>query len=258
MKINDVVSLFEKSYSEHIYNVYIPSLKKEFAFKGTNVGLRKSIAKSIISLNDTDYQITKLGLIKTLCIDNSFSIDSITEIDFISILAQIRNNNVSEPLSLSIKCSKCSGNFNYDLNFNNIIENCNKYVFNNITKIYNKDIKIEFDIKSPKIIDIIKLKKYTDDNNIVSANYDLLKYFLYINDIKINDECVENFSKLDITDKLKLFDNIPDDIIYDNKESLVNTIKDNFSDINNIYDSITCPLCKKNMERVITHDTFFI
>jgi len=263
MKVSDVSNLFESNYLQHIYKVYIPSLKKEYSFKGTNVGIRKTIAKSIMSLDDSDYQITKLGLIQSLCLDKTLDINNINEIDFTSILAQIRNNNISEPLTISFKCRHCKKEINYTINFDQIIEKCKLINMdtNSHTIKFNDKINIEFKLRYPSIIEILKVKKYATDNNLTKEDIELLQHYLYINDIIINGEIVEDFKNLNIEDKIKFFDTLPDDIFYDKNNSItrhINKLYTKENNVDSVFEPITCNYCNKIMDGVITNDTFFI
>ena len=263
MKVNDVKQLLEESNGKNLIEITIPSLKSVYHFKPITIGMRKTLSKFAISSeeNNTDFQIAKLGLIKSLCVEN-INENNITEIDFICILASLRAANIMDNLNIKIHCNSCETEFNHGLNFNTIIDNCISYQDTKQDFIFKiEDSQYKFILSEPSVIDEITLDKYIDqleiDNKEVVRS--LNKAYLYIKSIYKDDELVDDYMDMNILERIQFLDNSFDDEVFFGENGLLNTIQTNFDRkrIIDLYGDIICPGCNKNLGGVINSDNFF-
>lgn len=282
LDVNAAVELLEKSFGESIDDIYIPSLKKEIGFKPLTVGMQKSISKMSVGFDfDLDYQLLKLSILKTLCVDD-IDFENLTEIDFITMLAQLRQNNFTEPLSLIFTCinKNCQKQYNVNINIDKIISNCKDFKFKTETitkKIKSKGetIEFKFELSESTIMSNLEYLNYSkmiadNDNQIGDINNSKLLAYpikfiknIYINGqqitMEINNE-VKIFKDLPMIDKIKFIDNLPPTVYSEGKKSVLQQVlvKYPHQRLMNIFDNVVCPHCKNEREGVITNDSFFI
>lgn len=266
--VNSLKAMLEKSNASNIYEVYVPSMKKNLNFKSMTAGMRKTLAKYALSdskSNFSDFQLAKLSLIKTLCID-PINEKKITEIDFISLLSDIRRNNMLEDFKLNITCGECKKQFTYVLDFDKIMENCKnlgeiKEEFEIFDKKLNK--KIRFCISDPYVIDLISLALYLEDIGAQGKDVDSEKLLIYplvsIRHVFIEGEPVIGFEELDFAERLKVLEMFDDPIMY-GPGSLTEAILEKFmvfEKINTVFDKVCCMSCGKELKGILSSDDFF-
>lgn len=263
MKVNDVKKLLDESNSMNLISILIPSLKKEFKFKPITIGMRKTLSKFAISAesNIADFQIAKLGLIKSLCIEN-INENLLTEVDFICILASLRDANIMDDLKVKIHCNSCGNEFNHTINFNTIIDNCNNYKFLFHQFCFNtNNINYKFVLSNPSTIDEITLDKYieqlnVDNKEIIRA---LNKSYLYIKEIYRETELIEDYMDMNILQRIQFLDESFDDEVFFGENGLLNTTQNIFNreKIVQLYGNVICPGCNKDLGGIIDSDNFF-
>lgn len=263
------MSMLEKSNASNVYEVYVPSMKRNFNFKSMTAGMRKTLAKYALSdskTNFSDFQLAKLSLIKTLCIE-PIDEKKISEIDFISILSEIRRNNMLEEFKLNITCGECKKSFSYTLNFDKIIENCKaigqlREEFEIFDKKLNK--KVRFLIGDPFVIDLISLALYLEEIESQGKDVDSEKLLIYplisVKNLFVEGEPVVGYEELDFGKKLKLLEGFDDPIMY-GPGSLTETILEKFmifDKINTVFEKVNCLHCNAELKGIMSSDDFFI
>lgn len=269
MKIDDVRKMIEESLGQNLVRIEVPSTKKQHLFKPMTVGMKKSVAK--FSLADQseestiEFQIAKLALIKTLCPE--IDLAELTDIDFISLLCNIRLNNSVDPLELIVKCSndECKNRFEHTFNFEQVIENCNKFNF----QVKTRDVKIDdkttltLTISNPKIQDILELEKHlleTEDLDKRMQERIVTSPYLHIVGLAVNGEAVEDFKEKGLMERISVLDELHCSKLLDgNETSVFSEIMKTFDsdEYSKIFGKLTCPKCNQEMEGVFTTDSFF-
>ena len=272
MKIEDAVKMLQESNGSHVYEIHIPSAGKKVKFKPITTGQQKSLAKFSLDAHsfNLNYEILKLGLFDELKIDkDQISSDKLKEIDLIAFLAGLRMYNIIDVMQITAFCFECQDKFIVDINLNNIIDRCSKYEFDEY-KYSNSVDEIEYEIvvAEPSYKNIIELEEYvklmseklkmTPEDRIELRAF--TKPAIYLSEVKINGALIDNFKHSDFTEKLKLYNSLPPKITFIEKDSILNLIIDKFDLEANekMLGNVTCPKCKKELEGVITNDSFFI
>lgn len=281
LDINAVMNMLEESSGESISEVYIPSLEKEVGFKPLTVGMQKSISKMSLDFEmDIDYQFLKMSILQTLCVDDKIDFKTLTEVDFIAMLAQLRVNNFTEPVKLIVNCNKCSKKFNMEVNMEQIIESCKKFENKSLevekkTTIKDKEMIFKFELAESTIISNLEYMKYLevinkDDNKVVDINNSrVLAYPLkFIKNVYINNQQVVKkegedtliFNQLPMAEKIDFIDNLPPKLYSEKDDGVLQTTLNEFPHqrLLNLFPKVKCPYCKKKMEGVLTNDSFFI
>jgi len=283
LDINTAMEMLETSFGESMSKIYIPSIKQSVEFKPLTVGMQKSISKMSLDFDDdVEYQILKISILKTLCLDKELDIEKLTEVDFTSMLAQLRLNNFTEPLKLIIPCinPKCQKSFNLNINIDDIQDRCTKFEFQTkdierTLKINNENMKFKFEITESSIMSNIEYQQYitflsNDENSVIDINNArVLSYPLkFIKNIYINgqqitqqiDNEIVGFSQFPMSDKIKVIDNLPPKVYSEGKNSVLYKVLDLFpyTRLLKLFPEIKCPYCKQPVEGVVTNDSFFI
>lgn len=263
MKISDVKKLLDESNGKNLIKINIPSLKKEYSFKPITIGMRKTLSKYSITSeeNPIDFQIAKLGLIKSLCVED-INENYITEVDFICILASLRAANIMDNLAIKLHCNNCSNEFQHNINFDTIINNCNNYKF----KTEEFSFKIEnniykFILSEPSVIDILTLDKYIEDQ--IKSNINIVRAlntpYLFIKQIYKDNEIIEDYLEKSILERIQFIDDSFDDEILFGEKGLLEVVQEKFKvkEIIDIYDKVICPGCNSDLGGVVNSDSFF-
>lgn len=276
--VKQVVAMLEKSAGENIISIYIPSLKASVMFRPLTVGMQKTLSKTSMDLDyDVKYQYLKMSVIKSCCLDNMLDIENLTEVDFICILANFRKANFLEPLKLNLTCkqNECNEKLSFNLNFDQIVENCNKFEFKTIEleNPINATTKIKYILAEPTITDHLdylqNLQVIGEDKELSQSidinNMQILTYPVqFIKRVFINDQEVttkdQSFSKMPFTERLQFIDKLPINSFYDGPNNIAEKIIETFDPmrISKLFPIITCPKCKDIKESVVTQDSFFI
>ena len=272
MNLDDAINLVSESNGSHVYEVFIPSLKKELTFKPITTGQQKTLSKFSMDAKEFNfkYELLKLSLFDNLLVgEDGLSSSCLTEIDLISLLAGLRLNNMSDPLEIEMYCGSCTHKFNYAIDFEKIIETCKKYEFPLFDFSFDaNDIHYDLVIADPTYKNLIELDEYIrqmaiemkmDEEDITDFRA-FNKPATFIKTVSINGNIVEGFSDAGFIDKLKFYNMLPPKITFGGKKSILNLILDEFdlSASDNMMGKINCPNCKHEMEDVLTNDNFFI
>jgi len=273
MKISDAMKVLRKSDSENIFNLYVVTEKKMYPFKNMTVGQRKSISKVAIDTNDTtfdiDFHLMYLGVLQELCIDDTFNVSNLTDVDFIVLVADLRRNIIMDDLTITSTCPKCNAKTNFRLEFNKIVESGKNYEpvhFEMVKMINGKSVK--FLIDDPLITTYLsylnyiqvhktspKLAELVDIGKLKVMNYPLQ----FLRDIMIDDEKVSDFNEMNFAKKVKFIDDTFDSEIMYGKDGVFTKIYNDVPDnrVSKLYPLIKCSKCPYERESVVTFDNFF-
>ena len=283
LDINAAVELLEKGMGESIDPIYIPSLKKEIGFKPLSVGMQKSISKMSVGVDfDLDYQLLKLSILKTLSTED-LDFGNLTEIDFIAILAQLRQNNFTEPLTLVLNCLNinCKKQYNFKIDLDKIVESCKEFDFKtNVikkkVKVNDEEIEFKFELAESTVMSNLEYLNYS---RIISENKEnqfgdvnnskLLAYPIkFIKNIYIGGQQITQtvdgetkiFSELPMYEKIRFIDSLPPKVYSEGKKSVLSQVLEKYphSRLTSLFQDAKCPYCKTKREGVVTNDSFFI
>lgn len=263
MKVDDVVKALEDLSGKNLLVVKTPGLGRTYSFRPMTVGLRKSMSKFAIgdASGGVDFQIAKMGLLKTLCTDD-FKEDEVSETDFIYLLAELRRHNFSDKLVVNIRCGKCKERFNHTLDFDRIVRKCAEYKFST-SEFDIKDrmgISYNFLLGEPSMMDLITYRKFTVDEDSTAAALTLP--YLYIRNVAVNSSVVEDYASRDLVERMRFIESLPSEVLYNEERNLIDhiiTVFGNRSDkVNDVYGQLACPKCGADLGGVVNTDSFFI
>ena len=281
---NSAMQMLENSFGENVTIFSIPSTNQQVSFKPLTVGMQKSISKMSLDYEtDLDYQMLKLSVLKTLCLDDQINFDQLTEVDFIALLAQLRLNNFTEKLQLTIPCNnpKCNERFNHTVNIENILKKCEQYKFEsyqvvNKHKVKDKEIEFKFILEESTIgrnIEYIQYIQYLNENRsqvIDINNTKLITYPIkFIKDVFIDGQQITKiydneqpvgFDRFSIGDKLEFIDQLPPPMYSEGNKNVLGQVLKHFphTRLTDLFGTVKCPKCKQVREGVLTNDSFFI
>ena len=275
MNLDAARELLKKTNGIGTYEVFIPTLKKTIPFLQMTTGQRKTISKLAIEygIDMLEYQFIKLGVIAELCLDKTINVETLSDIDFLSILSSIRKNNVLTPLELSFKCEKCQKDNKFTVDFSSIEDKCKSFETKNILiSTISNGIKVSMILSDPSILSVLSynqfliklldLKKDTETLETDLNHHQLLNYPIqFIKDILINDEIIDDFKTMNFFEKVKFLDeSIPSDLIFNEKDGLVVTAYGNFKEnrLDSVFQEVKCEQCGDIKEGAISLDSFFI
>ena len=270
MKIEQVMSLLEKSVPDYLYKVIVPSTGKEYTLKPMTVGMRKSISK--FALMDSresamNFQFAKLGLIRVLS-DGTITEKMVTEVDFVYLLCKIRQHNISERLMVTATCPHCKKSFDYSIDFDAIEKKLRSYVFTqeSVDASVSDALKIKLVLHDPRMSDILDMRYALEQDSEKTeeekdALYNLMHQYLYVKEIYVNDELLEDFSDKSIIDRTMFLEDLPGKSVYKESSGLFNTVIEKFKANNRTLSPlqmIKCAHCDADIEGGLDTDDFFI
>lgn len=269
MNLSEATAIMNSSSGNVSYDIYVPSLSKEVSFKQITTGQQASLAKFSISYSEYDsyeFGVSVLALISSLCLDDSLDVKLLSKADVTCILAAIRLNNILTPLVLNISCPKCENTVAYTVDLDNVIATVTKNVQNNISESID-DIK--FILGEPSYIQGLEFNEYI--NIVIKTGYELsdaeaedrrllLLPSIYIKQVFIGDEEVNDFVSETVINKIKFYESLPAATGLSRKDgtALLETIENNFIDVYDNLGECTCNECKLLITDVVTNDSFFI
>lgn len=295
MKIKDAVKILSEPTGQHLEQIYVPSLGRNVLFKPLTTADVKTLTRMSIT-DDFDINIEglKLGLFDKLCTEDlsntevktedgkilypAVSSSTITQIDYLSFLIGIRQMLKNE-VTYSFTCKKenCNTKFNHiiklDEEFADTI-----YDFKRQTEFFEKvDEKTnkiwKFELTNFSMSDYIyfryfmeKLREKDENSPDVTFEMKFVRPILYIKNIWIDDEIIEDWQSLLFPDKLSFWNKIPPDLtintIGTNNDTLYDFIRTTFAEekledkINNLI--VTCPNCGTKYGGIFSFENFFI
>ena len=295
MKIADAVKILNEPTGSHIDNIYIPSVGREVMFKPLTTADVKTLTRmNFLATFDLNIEGLKLGLFDKLCAEDlsdtaekdetgeiihpAISAKTITQIDYLAFLIGIRKMLHNE-ITYTFTCSQqhCHQKFDYTLNletnFNDIItEFKRQHIFFEVIDERTSNIW-KFELSNFTMSEYLyfryfieRLRSADSKSPDVEFNSKFVKPILYIKNIWINNELVEDWPALALPEKLSFFNQIPPDItintLNENSVTLYTTIRNTFIEeklsdkIINL--SVTCPKCQQTYGGVFDFDSFFM
>jgi hypothetical protein len=270
MNIEAVGKLIEENKGLNLFKTYIPTLEKEFSFKQMMVGQLKSFSKLSISEDDMlEYGISQLGVLRETCTEE-LNTQKLADIDFLSLLISFRINNITEPITLQMKC-KCGSEFKYIVPLTKIEEQLKKISI--ADKVFEKEvnnIKYKFVVNHPLYINAILYEQLINDikedeeiSDLVTEKEKLILFPIpYIKEIYINDELIDDYSEMSFEQKVEsnFFNKLPGKL-FEDKNNLITFIMENINKakFDALSQKVACPKCKDITEEgVVDYQSFFI
>jgi len=262
----------------------MPSIKRDVPFKPLTTADVKTLSRiGIFNEFDLNNELLKLSLFDKLVIESKetcgLDADSLTQVDFLSFLIGIRKLMNNE-LSFSFTCKKCEKKFDHTIDLETEFSS---YIFNFerkntvFEKMDNAGNIWKFELTDYTMKDYLYYRYYIDRlKDIDSNNPDILneasfiRPVLYIKKIYRNDEEIEDWPEQLISNKIRLLNMLPNEVMLDPKTNkkfdpnscLSNHIIDSFdeekmfSDIEKM--SVKCPNCGEEYSGMFKLDDFFM
>lgn len=266
IKMSEIMAVLEKVNAENLYVVKVPGTGQELSFRPLTVGMRKSLAKFALGdMSDSsmnEFQMAKMAMLKSLSVTN-FDENDITEIDFISMLAQVRNSNSIEDLTLNITCmnNSCGKRFAHVVNLDDIVDRCSKFDFlqKKVEVVDKHNVKYVFTLGYPSMMDVLAMRKFgeTTDPEIYRLTYP----YIYLKMISVDGNDIDDFRQSDIHRRIAVIEGLNDSVLYKGGDnSVYRMVYEKFGDDNvfKVYGDVRCPFCQYEMGGVVTTDSFFI
>ena len=295
MKITDAVKLLNESSGQHLEQIYIPSAEKTLMFKPLTTADIKTLTRiSFLDTFDLNVEIIKLSLFDKLCtedlaftekrdeegniVQEKVSSKTITQIDYLSFLIGLRQM-LDNTLSYNITCSKidCGHRFEHTLHLD---EEFNEEIFNFKRQNFVKEFEDpktnniwKFELENFKMYDYLhfrymmyKISEADSENPDILYEVRFTRPILYIKNIWLNDQLIEDWPDLSLPDKLMFYNKISPFVLFnkdnDPNSALCPFIEQNFAEeklMKKVMEiPVICPQCKNEMTGVFTFDNFFM
>ena len=295
MKIKDAEKLLNQARGKHIDQIYIPSLGRQIMFSPLTTADVKTLTRmSFLDVFDLNIEGLKLGLFDKLCGEDlsdsvitdqsgevlvyKLTAQTITQIDYLSFLIGMRQM-LNNDIVFTFTCTKpnCNHKFDHTINlqeeFYDIIHDFKRQreFFEKVDKKTGNIWKFELTnfSMSEYLYFRFFMERLSDvDINSPEVEYEtkFVKPILYVKNIWLNDELIEDWSTLTIPDKLLFWNKISPDItintIGTKNDTIYNFIRETFwqekldDKINDL--TVICPNCNNSWKGVFSFDNFFI
>ena len=300
MKLKDAEEILSKPTGQHLDQIYIPSLGREVLFHPLTTADAKTLTRmNFIDDFDLNVEGLKLGLFDKLCTEDlsdtaiknedgsilypAISASTITQIDYLSFLIGIRRM-LDNDITYTFTCHKnnCNNKFDYTLKldeeFNDII-----YEFKRQTDIIERIDDLtgniyKFELTNFTMSDYLyfryfmkKLEEVDKESPEVMYESKFVKPILYVKNIWLNDEIIEDWPELQIPDKLSFWNKLPPALTINNLKRLSTNNEDLtvYSYVNNHFPEeklftrvntmvVKCPKCGAIYGGAFSLDNFFI
>lgn len=277
MDLKAAMAMLDESQGSNVNNIYIPTFGKELPFKPLTTGQQKSISKFSIDMEgdfNIDEEFIKLALFDSLIMDKSYKSDRLTEIDMLAFFAGLRALNIVAPLVLNITCynEECGKEFKTTVDLNDIIEKCKKYKAPEVEFEKTIDgVVYKFILSDPTFRNQIEFEQYMKmiEEQDIMGNVNDFRLFttpaIYIKSVSINGEIITDFKDSHFIEKLNFYEKLNGELTITTsdekaKDCLLLQLLDHFGTESkeSLFNKISCPYCKNEVEGVITYDNFFI
>lgn len=287
MKLKDLEVALKTESGQHTTNIFMPSIKRDVPFRPITTADVKTLSRiGVFNDFDLNNEMLKLSLFDKLIMESkeSCGIDSetILPIDFLSFLIGVRRL-LNNELSYTFTCKTCEKKFEetFDLE-----KRLTSFIFNYQRKIceYEKidshDDVWKFVLEDFTMKEYLYYRYYIDRlSQIDSNNPDVIneatyaRPILYVKSISKNGEPIEDWNEHVLSDKIKLINMLPSEVIVDSRvrkefeepdpnTSLGTFIQANFDTekmiraINEM--KVKCPHCGQEYSGVFKFDDFFM
>lgn len=294
MTLKDAEKTMNQINGNHLDQIYVPSLGRTVFFKPLSTADAKALTRiSFDGAFDIKVEMLKLALFNTLCTEDLSKIEikdeeghiypplesnTLTQVDYLSFLCGIRKLLDSD-VSFTFTCQNedCKTKWDHTVKIDEIFKDQIQN-FKRTTAIFEKDDPQtgniwKFELTNFNMVDYfmfryminkIKEKDPTSPEVIFEGRY--VKPILYIKNIWLNDELIEDWNNAVISDKLEFYNKIAPSITINSKndkeENLYNFIKKTFVEQTiekkmNEY-KVKCPKCGRQYGRIFELENFFI
>ena len=282
MKLTDFSKFLQENRGDHTTSIYMPSIKRELSFKPLTTADVKTLSRiGIFNDFDINNELLKLSLFDKLVVESpescGLSSDNITQMDFLSFLIGIRRL-LNNELTFTFTCQECEQEFRHTIDLE---KDFSQYIFNyerkqlTFEKLDNTDKIWKFELESFTMKNYLYYRYYIERLKEVDiSSPDLLneakfiRPLLYIKNIYINDEKVDDWEEQPLATKVKIFNSFPSELIIDSsgkdtENVLSKFIQENFDeekilkDIENIQVKCTNPECGEVYTGLYSFDDFF-
>lgn len=224
--VNDFITALNTLSERNSFEIYIPSLKKNIAFKPLTTGQQRSLYLCVADdiIYRTKFILTTFDIIKESCVDQSV-ISSFTTIDRTAILLSMRKNTLGSNLVIENNDKQYITNFDSSLELIKTLET----PANKIVSI--KDIQIE--LHTPLLVDQYGLEKELRSDLPEALIPDEAIKELILNEASklIKEIIIENkpvnYSSLSYKERLMLVERLPAEFMYEMQTyaEAINTIQ---------------------------------
>jgi len=254
MNVNQALEMLREKKGSHRYSCYVPSLDRECMFKPVTVAELKSVSKIAIDENDENFMMAATALILDVCTED-LDPKILTDLDRIKLILDIKVNNQMSDDVYKITCRECGSQYSVNLDYENMIKKLSISPKSEFLKFTDDDVNYEIELNLPSIDILCKFRQYIANTNKEleqkdASDEEKLKvelYFasyspmLFVKNIKINDQEIEGFNQLSISDRDIFLNELPAALF----EKITNTIvKNKDLDITRkMRNSTNCPGC---------------
>jgi hypothetical protein len=295
MKLTDAVKILENPTGQHLEQIYVPSLGREIMFHPLTTADVKTLTRmNFIDNFDLNIEALKLGLFDKLCAEDlsdtavkdengneiypAINAQTITQIDYLSFLIGIRNL-LNNHVTFTFTCHQenCEGgDFDHTIKLDELFDDL-VYNFKRQTLFWQRTDKTgniwKFELTNFTMYEYLyfryfmeKLEESDEDSPDVAFEEKFVKPVLYIKNIWLNDEIIEDWGTLTIPDKLSFWNRIPPELtintIGTKHDTLYDFIFNAFAEeemehiINDIV--VACPKCGMKYGGAFSFDNFFM
>ena len=294
MTLQDAKKTMNQINGNHLDQIYVPSLGRKVFFKPLSTADAKTLTRiSFTDEFDVKVEMLKLALFDTLCTEDlskieikdekgvvypPISSETLTEIDYLSFLCGIRELLDSD-VAYTFTCQneECKKKWEHVVKINQIFKDQIEK-FKRQTLFFEKEDEQtgniwKFELTDYSMVDwfyfryminAIREKDPTSPEVIFEGKY--VRPILYIKNIWLNDELIEDWNTAVISDKLEFYNNIAPSITIaskgENKDNLYEFIQKNFieEEIEKkmLQYKVKCPNCGREYGRIFNLENFFI
>lgn len=292
MTLEDAKKTMNQINGKHLEEIYIPSLGRDVLFKPLTTADAKSLTRTSFDGSfNINIQMLKLSLFDVLCTEDLSKVQikddkdnvyptlnskTLTEPDYIAFLCGIRqilDNDVS--YNLNCQNPECKHKWKHTVQVDEIFKDQLRK-FKRQTLFFEKEDSRtgniwKFELTDFNMVDwfffryminTIKEKDPTSPEVINEGKF--VRPILYIKNIWLNDEPIDNWSEITLPDKLEFYNNIAPSITINEKDdtdTLYKFIQKNF--IEEIMEkkmleyTVKCPGCGREYGGVFQLENFF-
>lgn len=294
MTLKDAEKTMNQINGKHLEQIYVPSLQRNLFFKPLSTADAKTLTRiSFDGAFDVKVEILKLALFDTLCTEDLSKVEikdeeghvypplnsnTLTMVDYLSFLCGIRQLLDSD-VSFTFTCQneECKTRWDHTIKVDQVFEEEIKN-FKRQTAIFEKEDEQthniwKFELTNFNMVDYfmfryminkIKEKDPTSPEVVFEGKY--VRPILYIKNIWLNDELIEDWNKLVIPDKLEFYNKIAPNVTInsrkENNECLFDFVQKTFTEEaiekKMIEYKVKCPNCGREYGRVFDIENFFI
>lgn len=293
MNLKEAEKVMNQINGKHLDQIYIPSLGRNVFFKPLSTADAKALTRiSFDGSFDIKVQMLKLSLFNTLCTEDLSKIeikdeegriyppltsDNLTVVDYLSFLCGIRQLLDSD-ISFTFTCQneECKTRWDHTVKIDQIFKDQIQNFKRKTTFFEKEDEKTgniwKFELTNFNMVDyfmfrymINKIKEKDPASPEVIYEGKYVRPILYIKNIWLNDDLIEDWNKQVIPDKLEFYNKISPNITINSKgtkeENLYDFIQKNFLEQKiqkkMIEYKVKCPNCKREYGRVFDLENFF-